>query len=193
MSKPTWHFAVCLALLPVFTCGGGRSGGGLPTTDDVIIPEQCVLDEDIEVTELSFRGVDSGLIELDEGEERNIRVWAELDEPSSGPSVVCFVVRDVQVGPAPPIASGFTIVRAGQRVPNQAIEAFAVACENGEIVGRSTLSASLGGDEVDASTNERSTRIFIQHTEDVRTFLGTDVVTGLQGERSERIRVRCRR
>ena len=179
--------------LALSACGSGDSGGGLPTTDDVAIPEQCELDGDVAVAELGFRDVNGDRIELSEGETRAIKVWARLEAaaPAGGASVICFVVRDVQVPFSPIIATGFTAIPAGQTEPNFAVEGFSVTCQDGKVAGVSTLTGPFGGDAADASTNERSTRIFIQHTEELRTLLGTETVVGLQGVKSDRIRVVC--
>ena len=181
-----------LLFLTLTACGSGDGGGGLPTTDDVEIPEQCQLDENISVAELSFRDV-GDRIELSEGETRPVKVWAKLESaaPPGAVTVICFVVRDVQVGFSPILANGFTAIQAGRTEPTIAVEGFSVTCRDGKVAGISTLTAPFGGDGADASSNERSTQIFLQHTGELRTFLNTETVTGLQGVRSDRIRVVC--
>lgn len=190
------QFLCAAALIATFSgCSGSNPSGGLPTTGDFAIPEQCEVREGVEVVELGFSGVDSGRIELDEGETRRIAVTARLANPAPTPGLttLCFVVRDVQAPVAPVIAAGFTPVLAGETEPNRPFEAFAVTCEDGEVVGESISLHSDDADDIDDSTNERRTNIYIQYTGDLQTFLGSDVVTGIDGVKSERIRVVCNR
>ena len=182
--------ALCAALV-LSACGdrSGNSGEGpsvgpinLPDELATTLPENCESRPGFAINSITIN--DNGPIDLDEGEVHTLNVTVQSSPPNDGFQTGCLIIRDVGIIPNP-IGAGVALVADNG---NQVVSDLKITCENGEVKGAG--SGILGGD-LNRSSGERRTRIYVQHARDERQI--GDATIGVQGVKSNRIRVRCQR
>ena len=167
-------------------CGGrGNQPNGAPE-----VPEECALPDGVEVTALALDESEGGT--LPATGERQFSVSVTITRTAAAAEAfvpVCFVVRDRDAVASLPVAAGFVGLLAGETEVRRETM-FRLFCNGAnEVEGRGM--PVRGADALDRSSGERSTRVFVQHAEDVR-LIG-DQVVGLRGTKSPAIQVECPR
>ena len=164
--------------------GDGPSIGpiNLPEELATTLPENCASQPGFAVNSITIN--DDGPIILNDGEVHTLDVTLAVTPPSDGLQTACLLIRDVGVIPNP-IGAGVALVADNGA---QGVSALRITCEDGEVKGAGQ--GILGG-ELNRSSGERRTRIYVQHARDERQV--GDATVGVQGVKSNRIRIRCRR
>jgi hypothetical protein len=111
--------------------------------------------------------------------------------PSHTAAVVPFMVRDKELIQGAPLAISFVPVAVGSSTATYK-NAFYMECDDGEVAGRTGFPGDLfkNLEKYDRSSGERSTKIFVQYGEELRTIFG--ITTGVaHAVESNRIRVSC--
>lgn len=167
-----------------------------PTTADIFVPENCQLAEGLSVEVITIDTADEFLIVGN----MNVPIRVKLSGPAPSVQFVCLVVRDQQVPVSMPIT--MAVVPVPVNLDHSVnFTGFRLGCDADEHV---VASASAGmPTDLDSSTRERRTRIFVQHIENADSFRTlrillpgstefTAFVRGLNGTKSNRVRAKCR-
>lgn len=162
---------------------------GCATTGDGLA-EECSLPTGVTVASITLDEDQAG--DLPASGETGFRVTVELSQaiPEGTLGIICYAVRDSEIIRGMPLAVGFVGMTSADGTRATRENSFNMTCDDGEVAGRAATSA-MGMDDFDRSSGERSTRIFAQHLEGLRTFAGN--VIGMTGETSNRIRLTCPR
>lgn len=163
------------------------------TTTQEGVPEECLLPEGVKVVSLALDESQAG--ELPATGEARFSVTVELNRALTEQefATVCFAVRESQIGGAKPLTMGLINLTAGSMTTDRTAtrdNIFMLICENGNIAGRA-LAVTSDMSARDRNSAERSTKIFVQHLEGIRTFAGIQI--GIKGVKSNKIRVSCPR
>jgi len=152
------------------------------------LPDEISLPAGVEVVAMELMEAEAG--ELPGSGTKGFTVTVELNQavPSGEFAIIAYVVRDSEVIRGEPIAAGFVGMTSSDGTTASRSNNFNLTCVDGDVAGRA-ISGAFGMDGFDRSTGERNTRIFVQHAEGIRTFLGATV--GVKGVKSNRIRVSC--
>ncbi|QYJ06122.1 hypothetical protein [Qipengyuania flava] len=167
---------------------GGDSGGpsigpiNLPEELATTLPENCASQPGFAVNSITIN--DDGPIILNDGETHTLDVSMDITPPDDGFQTACLLIRDAGLIPNP-IGVGVALVADNGA---EATSDLRITCEDGEVKGAGQ--GILGG-ELNRSSGERRTRIYVQHARDERQVGNATV--GIQGVKSNRIRIRCRR
>ncbi len=156
-------------------------GDSLPTGFEFNLPD------DIEVVSIelnSDKDVDLG------SDEVGLSVTITLSEsvPEDIGYIIPFVVRDVELIGGKPLCAGFIGMTSADGIDASRDNIFELVCDDGEVAGRA-ISSSYGMDDYDDSSGERSTSIYVQHLEGIKSFLGLTV--GVKGVKSNKIKATC--
>lgn len=168
--------------------GGGNSGGpsigpiNLPEELATTLPENCASQPGFAVNSITIN--DDGPIVLNDGETHTLDVSMDITPPDDGFQTACLLIRDAGLIPNP-IGVGVALVADNGA---QGISDLRITCDDGEVKGAGQ--GVLGG-ELNRSSGERRTGIYVQHARDERQVGNATV--GIQGVKSNRIRIRCRR
>jgi len=157
------------------------------------VPDDCSIPEGVEVVSLTLDESQAG--ELPATGEARFSVNVELNRALTDQEIatVCFAVRESQIGGAKPLTMGLIILTAGSMTSDRTAtrdNVFMLICKNGNIAGRA-LAIRSDMSARDRNSGERSTKIFVQHLEGIRTFAGIEI--GIKGVKSNKIRVSCPR
>ena len=160
----------------------------IPKADELedSIPQECSLPSGVEVESISLDASQAGDINSSpKGYDVTVKLNRELNDGEI--AVVCYAVRDVQVTPKI-IAGGFVGILPGQGDEVTRADNVKLACDsNDDVTGAQTgLMAPLN-----ASSNERNTKFYVQHIKGIKNFL--NIPSGINGEKSNKIRVKCPR
>ncbi len=151
--------------------------------------DECELPVGLEVVSMSLDEDEAG--ELPATGEHGFSVTVELNRAitsDESPVLICYAVRDSELIGGLPLAVGFVGVSTADDETITRAESFNMTCDGGDVAGRAVTSL-YDMDDWDRSSGERSTRIYVQHLNGLRTFLGLTV--GISGESSNRIRIEC--
>lgn len=161
----------------------------IPKADDVeaALPSECSMPDGVEVVSMSLNESQAG----DINGTRDYDVTVELNRRlNSGElAIICYAVRDKQINPNNVIAAGFVGVTSADSNVVTREDSFSLKCNNdNDVEGAQTISFL---ESMNDTSNERSTKIYVQNIEGVRSFL--NIPTGIKGEKSNKIRVECPR
>jgi len=154
------------------------------------VPEECSLPEGVKVVSLALDESQAG--ELPATGEAGFSITVELNRALTDQELatVCFAVREAQLGGAKPLAMGLILLTSADGLTTTRDNIFRLTCDNGNVAGRA-ISDLYDMNDRDRNSGERSTKIFVQHLEGIRTFAGIEI--GIKGVKSNKIRVSCPR
>ncbi len=177
-----YHLMISVSLL---ACSFLLSG--CPASKETISDEMS-LPDGVEVVSLGLDEDQSG--ELPAGGRRfSVKVKLNRALTTGEYAIVAFAVRDQELIAGKPLCVGWVGVGVSDGVgPVTREDRFELVCEDGKVAGHAVTS-SYGEDEWDRSSGERSTGIYVQHLEGIKTFLGMPV--GIKGVKSNRITIEC--
>jgi hypothetical protein len=163
---------------------------GCATTSDEL-PTECTLPSGVSVVSMELDEDDAGDLPATGLEGFDVSVNLNRALQSGEVAIVCYAVRDKELIAGLPIAVGFVGMTSvdGSRATRE--DSFNLTCVDGDVEGRTAQSGIDGMDDWDRSTGERNTKIYVQHLEGIETFIG--LPTGIDGEKSNKIRVKCPR
>ncbi len=162
----------------------------IPKADDVenSLPSECSIPDGVEVVSMSLNENQEGDIN---NSPKGYDVTVELNRRlNSGElAIICYAVRDKQINPDNVIAAGFVGVTSADGNIITREDSFLLKCnEDNDVEGAQTISFL---EDMNDTSNERSTKIYVQNIEGIRSFL--NIPTGIKGAKSNKIRVRCPR
>jgi len=159
-------------------------------TSSETLPDEITLPDGIEVVSLELDEDEAGELPASGTRGFSVRVTLNRAIPSGEIGIIAFAVRDADLITGAPICVGFVGMTNSDGTSVTREDVFNLVCDGGDVAGRA-ISSAFDMDDWDRSSNERSTRIFVQHVAGIRTFLGATI--GIDGVRSNRIQVECPR
>ncbi len=186
--------SVCLAVALVACRSGGPVPApptipGVPNADDIEsqLPTECSLPPGVVVTNVALNESQAGNLAGQTGYDVTMTLNRALRPGET--AIACYVVRDRDVV-LKVIAGGFVGFLPGQGRTVTREDSFLLNCDGRrDVVGAQPSPY----DSLNASSNERSTNISVQHVVGISS-LDVGVVnlpTGINGPRSSEMRVTC--
>ena len=151
------------------------------------LPDEISMPDGIEVVSLTLNGGKD--IDIGSG-KTGISVTVTLNKavPEGEWAIIAYAVRDKELIPGAPLCVGFVGMTNSDGTSATRDNSFYLVCDDGKVAGRA-VSSVYGMDDWDRSSGERSTKIYIQHVEGIKTFLGATI--GITGVKSDKINAEC--
>ncbi len=160
----------------------------IPNTDEIELPSECSIPDGVEVVSMSLNESQAGDINNSpKGYDVTVELNRELEDGEL--AIICYAVRDKQINPNNIIAAGFVGVTSADSNVITREDSFLLKCNSdNDVEGAQTISFL---EDMNNTSKERSTKIYVQNIEGIRSFL--NIPTGIKGEKSNKIRVKCPR